>query len=320
LRYVLFKNLEEYEDQLRAYVRHYRRNLEILRREERWDEIGASLTEQLEGLLQRFAVAPAERSAIVERWEETHNPNARKKYLSLLQSRLAHQEFSQRPGLLPTALPALEIKEAAPPDQITETVPEGEFSGTIDDESRKWFEAAAAAGTNREKRRLLRRAMGLARQAHATPIQEQPAVSADLAEKKRINTEVSFLSLQDLARERFNLAAILPARVNSVMAREIILALLAPGKTGRRFHAAYRAEDTLRVFVRRQYEVHVGRQFSPRVFRDTLSWLVNEEVLVTKPKTDEQVYSLSSKTRNKSAEAQKVITAFINFDRSLRIM
>lgn len=319
--YVLFGDLQAYEDELREYVRHYRRNLETWIREERWIKAGQELSRQLHGLLGRYELSAQSRDAILEKWETIRNPKGKKRYLAALESRLAHGDFA--------AKQLAENGSIASDDEISDNGNPREETDRLKllvnnaarlnrEESRKLLEEATATLSRRDKIRLLKLALRVEAQANVDGHDSVPAPKSE--ESRRRDAEVQFLSLQDLAREKFCLAGALPPRTNAVMAREIILALLAPGKRGRRFQAAYRAEDTLRVMVRRQYEVHLRKQFDPKVFRETLSWLVNESVLFTKPKTDEQVFSLTSKTRGKSAEAQKVINAYLSFDRSLRVV
>ncbi|MGE5392707.1 MAG: hypothetical protein ACM3NH_03110 [Candidatus Saccharibacteria bacterium] len=322
LYYVLFKDLRAYEDELRDYIRHYRRNIESYLREKRWNEQNEELTERLDKLLNDFAVDDGERGIITERWESIRNPKRRKQYLGLLEGRLSYDRLSAKLSSVeaPQVNGGGNGRDRLNGDAKTDRLAllENHASRVESEESRKYMEAAAMAASRHEKIRLIKLALRAEQQTREAPAEEAETETPE--EKQRMLSDVQFLSLQDLARERFSLTGLTPPRVNPVMAREIILALLAPGKRGRRFQAAYRAEDTLRVMVRRQYEVHLRKQFDPRIFRDTLSWLVNESVLFTKPKTDEQVFSLTSKTRGKSDDARKVINAFLSFDRSLKIM
>ena len=95
LRYILFKDLEVYEDELRAYVRYYRRNLDQWIKEEKWSKASWELTKQLENLLRQFPLESTERAEIFERWEGMRNPKGKKKYLSHLQSEFLRRQFSQ---------------------------------------------------------------------------------------------------------------------------------------------------------------------------------------------------------------------------------
>lgn len=313
---IFFDDLQKYEDQVREDVRHYSRALELWVREEKWSIAGEKLTVRLEVLLREANfLSKEERSKIFERWEGILNPKRKKEYLLRLESELLHL-YHQKRGFIAFRPPSGKLSSE---DMSTEPGPREEVynaSKVALAESRRLIQEANRESDRQRKLRLY---------AQALEVNKKASLNVSLGVKGQVDSggerkgaEIQFISLQDLARERFNLDFYLPKQVDALMSREILLALLAPGQSGRRFTANYRAEDTLRVRVRRQFEVHLGKQFDPKKFRDTLSWLVNEEVLFTKPKTDEKVYSLTSKTSGKSVEAQAVIRAMLAFDRSLK--
>ncbi len=319
LWYFFFKDLKGYEDELRAYVRHYERNMEELDRQEKWEFVGNKLTYKLQTLLPQFSLTEDEKKDIFDQWESIFNPKKKREFLTRLEGKLLTKAF--RNQLAPLLKPAenfeVEFEDEFPVKYDRVASLEEQARNVDSEESKRLVELASRESNQRIKLRLLQQAIRIRDKVHASK-PELPEAEKVIQEKK--SAEVHFLSLQDLARERFSLVGIVPREVNPIMAREIILALLSPGESGRRFTAAYRAEDTLRVRVRKQFEVHLRQQFNPKMFRDNLGWLEREQVLFTKPKTDEQVYALSSKTRGKSLEAQKVIRAFMAFDRSLRIV
>jgi hypothetical protein len=116
-----------------------------------------------------------------------------------------------------------------------------------------------------------------------------------------------YLRLWERAEEVFSVDGLLPAGMDVEMAKAILLILIDPGSRERIFQKKYRPADRLKKDVMRHY-VRIGKPFHPECFDRTVSRLHAEGILFSKPKTDEKMYSLSSKPAvGKSPQAQAII-------------
>jgi hypothetical protein len=176
--------------------------------------------------------------------------------------------------------------------------------GELCDEAKKLHADAKKAKAFKQKEQLMSAAIEaqrICRRATNASAEVEPA-----PETKEI-LPTQYVRLWERAEEVFSVDGLLPAAMDVEMAKAILLILIDPGSRERIFQKKYRPADRLKKDVTRHY-VRIDRPFRPECFDRTLSRLHAEGILFSKPKTDEKMYSLSSKpAAGKSSQAQAVI-------------
>lgn len=310
-------SLQKFEETLIDGLRAARRAIDDQRRKAKWEATSKKLRPQLEAVLQEFSATEEERDQALLDFDSFENPRRKREFLDRLAQRLSYERWRHAELTFKSA-PNGKLEPVRPQEDDIElrsflaraallTLPK----------ARELYEQALRVDSRREKIRLLGSALNLEAKENGVVEKvedDKPTISIPPAEIKQ-------LSLREFARERLKVLEQLVSkdRADWRMCREIILILLEPGKSGARFNKRYFAEDTIKVEVRRQYQLNVGQQFDPGSFKDAVKLLLDYNVLVKKPKTDERAISLSTRVKGATnKEAAAIITAFLQLKREAK--
>lgn len=310
-------SLKKFEETLIEGLRAARRTIDDQRRKAKWEAASKRLRPQLDALLDAFSATEEERDQATQDFDSFENPRRKREFLDRLGHRLVHDRWRREMKALESA-PATLPKPERPQEEDVELrsflVRAAQLTSP---QAQALYRQALEASSRREKIRLLGALLNLeAKENGAVEKVEgaKPTISAPPAEIKQ-------LSLREFARERLKVLEQLVSKDKADwrMCREIILILLEPGRSTARINKRYFAEDTIKVEVRRQYQLSVGQQFDPSAFKDAVKLLLDYNVLVKKPKTDERAISLSTRVKGAAnKEAAAIISAFLQLKREAR--
>jgi hypothetical protein len=319
------KDLKQFEQSLFDYLRSFRRAEDLLRRQAKWAAANAKITSQLEMLLGEFEINGDKRQEILDDFSSYDNPERRKEVLGSIRSRLTHEEWramhqfatsngpSGFPRFPPEVVSRLDSEEDFRLKQL-----EKEALKVTSDAAKHYYGEALKADSPRKKIRLFKRALN--EDVHSAAVDGEVVAAIATVSKipnKTVVAEVRYLSLQDFARERLMNIAAFATETDWQMCREIILALARPGQSGGRFNKHYFAEDTVKRMVRRQCNMYGDTLFKPTVFDETVSWLLQQGVLVTKPKVDERTLSLSTRVSAATPVGAEIISMILRLKREM---
>ena len=317
IRFYLADNLTAFEKTLLDGLASSRNAIDRRRQQERWSRANLRLRPQLEALLDEFDIQGLDRKRMTELFHTCDSPRKRREYLQSLGRKLAYEKWKN----------ILEDQIRDTVVAVVETLPQSledielrsmEVRAARVESSAAWaiYQVALSTSLRRDKIRLF----GEALRIDDRESEKEERVGTSQSTPKIVQrAEVKQICLQEFARDRLSvMQKLLPLNTNWQMCREIVLFLLEPGRSGGRFNKHYRAEDSVKVAVRRQYQVNTGRNFDPKEFEEAIEILLACCVLVTKPKTDERTVSLSTRTKNAATpEAAEIIVAVLKLKREL---
>ncbi len=257
------------------------------------------------------------RRGVLEDGADLLNPKRKKRFVENVARYLDWDRFMQERGAIngaPAANAAPIAPKAEPPTDPRLPALEAEAAACTSEGAQAFYRAAGEQTDRRAKIRLLKQAIRTERNAISKAEDAPPAPKPDAADKL-ISSDVKFVALSELLEERFEIAHLFPKGVDAVMAKEILIVLLEPGRRKRRFQESYRPEPRIKRRVVNRYNAWVDAPFDPSVYRKTLDWLLREGVLRIKPEKSQPGYSLSANMRETRSEtARALIAAILKFD------
>jgi hypothetical protein len=319
-RFYWAKDLKVFEEALFDYLRSFRRAQDLLRKQVKWRAANTKLTQQLEILLQEFNVTGDEREEVLEDFSFIQNPNRRKEFLATYRNRMAHERWVGFNHFLRTTGavqfdPALVVNE----EDFTLKCLEKEASRVTSDSARSYYLEGLNADSRRDKKRFFNRALIEDVRLEEMRSQAEAAVATCAkSEPKTLINEVKYLSLQDFARERLASLSKFQGEVDWRMAREVVLVLADPGRSGGRFKEHYFPDDKVRRLVRRHCELYGEITFEPKAFEQSVSWLRTQKVLLLPTaKVGKRVFSLSNNVRQATPAGVEIIAAVLRLKREM---
>ena len=321
----VFRNTDELLDLERRFCEQMTQHFKMLERRRRREQQRVQNDRLRDGLLQTIKNSglPDDKRAewedhVWEDWDLLPLGHARRKrYVRGIEAQLLHAIF--QPQMPVVVRPQTSPSGGKPKQEEQKDVRlqflEQEASGCKSPEARRLYAQAVEITGRRAKIRLFGRAIREERQKEGNNVPESAPV-IDIARKN----EVRFIELDQLMEEQFQISELIPASVDADMAKEVLLELLDPGSQQRRFQKAYRPESRLKRRVKQRYERWCGGQFDPRSFQTSVSWLLREGVLRSKPKT-ETCYSLSANMKEARSDVACALIRLVHkLDREIKDM
>lgn len=183
-----------------------------------------------------------------------------------------------------------------------------ETVGVVDRQAQKLYEQARASTTQREARVLLVQAIRRLKAVRPQGKASQPQAAVI---RNEVVTTVRHIFLRDIEDRRLQIDELLPDRVDKVMAKEVIRALLVLGRRQAINESQYLPFGFVHHRVASRYQDRSDQAFDFAVFRQTLSVLESEGVIVVKEKPgrkEKLMYSLRSVPRlAKNPKAARVV-------------
>lgn len=311
------RDLARFEQVTLDYLRSFAQAEERLRRRAKWAGANAKLERQLATVLDDYEVTGSAREEITEDFLSYDNPERRKSFLAKLRSRLPYERWQALNHALSgvSGIHQLDPTPAGSAEDFRLKYLEKEAAGTTGEAARAFYRSGLAASSRHDKIRLFKRAL-----SEDLRVGETETIRPERSPRQpeQVLKEVVHLSLQGFVRERLKDLAQFAPHVHWEMCREIISALVRPGQSGGRFNKHYFAEDTVKRMVRRQCNMYGDFQFDPGDFDKAVAWLLDQHVLVTKPKVDERTLSLSTNVKNATKDGAVIISMVLRLKREAK--
>ncbi len=315
LRFYWAPDLQEFEKTMIDGLRAARVAIDRERQSQRWERINNRLFSQFDAVCDEFRLDDQRRVQLQQEFTSYDNPRRRREWLDTLGRKLGYERWKAQATnfLNPASAKSSVVIEPPPNEDVELRSMRVRADCVMSPEARQLRASAKAVNNRRDEIRFL----GMALRAEERWSSEAAEVSFVSAPRPVPSEVVRRISLQEFTRERLEcFREIFGDATDWQMCREIVLVLLEPGRRKARVGKRYLAEDTVKVEVRRRYQINVGTPFDPRVFAEAVEALKTYYgVLGSKPKTDERTLSL--KTRSAHPQGSRAIQEAFALKREL---
>lgn len=272
-----------------------------------------ALLAELESVLEFFEVDEATRAGFRKSFATYRSIRNQKEFIGRIEARLFDRQW-RAAFMVPVDGGSAEIeRDFTEKDDLKLKNMREDASRTESSAAQWWYLAGLRAGDDRRQAlRMFGKALMEERKSKALK-----KVAEAEAQPEKEMAPVVHLSLGDFARTKFaSLRGMISEEVDWQVCREIIIALSELGKSRGRFGEHYLPEDSLLKKVRRQCDLYTDKGFDPKKFQAAIDWLLRARVLFPKPKTDERMLSLS--TRSDEAEGRKIVHLVVSVNQEVR--
>ncbi len=314
IRFYRAPDLVNFERTLIDGLRAARVAIDRERRSQKWERMNRRLYSQFDAVCDEFGVYDRQRELLQQEFTAYENPRRRREWLDAIGVKLASERWkAQSTNLLnPASAKSTVVIEPPADEDIELRSMRVRAKCVASAEARALYAQAQGATNRREELRLLGAALRIEERRTDEDVQKRPS----LVTREMPPAEVRQISLQEFTRERLTcFREIFGEKTEWQMCREIVLVLLEPGHGKARIGKHYLAEDTVKVTVRRRYQINVGAPFDPAVFEEAVEVMRAYGILFSKPKTDERTLSLM--TRSAHPQGSRAIKAALALKREL---